>query len=85
MKSVPTMARDVIDARSIDADLERLAQQMGNREPQFVVERHLVPGTIMWDVEHLPKVFVSPDVGLALRKRGFACAGMLGVLGAVKP
>jgi hypothetical protein len=47
----------------------RLAEQLGPRRPEFTEERWLEPGTIAWDVEWLPRVFVAPDVFAALKTR----------------
>jgi hypothetical protein len=46
-----------------------LAEQLDGREPRFVVERLFEKGTVAWDEDRLPLVYVSPDVGEALRKR----------------
>jgi hypothetical protein len=52
-----------------DADLKRLGEQLAGRAPVFVKEPALERGTIMWDVEKLPRVFAAPDVFDSLRRR----------------
>lgn len=56
-------------APMLDDDLKRLTEQLAGRPAIFIREPYLAPGTIMWDVEQLPRVLAAPDVFDSLQKR----------------
>jgi len=65
-----------VERAQSDAWVETLSRELGPREPRFVQEPLLEPGTIHWSVNELPNVYVAPDVYVALQKRGIvACHG----------
>lgn len=45
----------------------KLRRDLAGRSVRFVRRECLPDATVCWDVEHLPKVFVSPDMYHALR------------------
>jgi hypothetical protein len=46
-----------------------LSAALAGREPVFVKETMLAPGTLFWAVEYLPRVFMAPDVYDVLLQR----------------
>ena len=68
------------------AAVRELAALLAGREPQWVSEPYLAPGSIMWTRTMLPRVLVSPDVlsalndavaiGVAVRERTERAVGM---------
>jgi hypothetical protein len=47
--------------------IEDLAALLAGREPRFVSERWLEPGTMLWTRESIPVVLVAPNVLAALQ------------------
>ena len=66
---MPRLIRGV-GKETADAWVEELAAALGSREPRFVQERLLEPGTICWMRSELPHVFVPPDIYTELQVRG---------------
>lgn len=53
----------------MDADqaFERLREKLGARMPELVEAKALRSGTICWDEQTLPTIYVAPDVARALQ------------------